>query len=403
MKKFKLTAPAGITASMMLLYLIQWGAQYIGYNYLPIYIDSLPFSTNSTTGLAIAVGAATTIFAQPIWGRLADRAKTKNRILIIALALEAAMGLLFFNELPNLWVLLLCVVLFYVPFLAPQALIDTIVVENMDKVKVRFGMLRCFASGGAALMAFVFGVIGNMTNVKAFSLFAVFAAASIIPLLFLPKTKGHAREEGHKISYKKLLSNKRYVLFLTYGFALFFCGSMINAFFPIYFTTEKGLNAGVEGYGLFMGVTILLEAAIMFFGSRLFARMNPYVVFMFPLIAGIFRMLTTVLAQSPSDMFIYPIFHALWFAPLWAKVAPFIQSVVPVEMRATGQSVWTIITCGIAPVIGSLLAGVLSDAVGMRQMYGVICAMMAVLSICFALLFIRQIRFDRNEGWEMQA
>ena len=35
-------------------------------------------------------------------------------------------------------------------------------------------------------------------------------------------------------------------------------GSMINAFFPIYFTTEKGLNAGVEGYGLFMGVTILL-------------------------------------------------------------------------------------------------------------------------------------------------
>ena len=102
-------------------------------------------------------------------------------------------------------------------------------------------------------------------------------------------------------------------------------------------------------------------------------------------------------------MFIYPIFHALWFAPLWAKVAPFIQSVVPVEMRATGQSVWTIITCGIAPVIGSLLAGVLSDAIGMRQMYGVICAMMAVLSICFALLFIRQVRFDRNEGWEMQV
>ena len=36
MKKLKLTAPAGITVSMMLLYLIQWGAQYIGYNYLPI-------------------------------------------------------------------------------------------------------------------------------------------------------------------------------------------------------------------------------------------------------------------------------------------------------------------------------------------------------------------------------
>ena len=99
MKKLNLKSPTGITLSMMLLYLTQWGAQYIGYNYLPIYIDALPFSTNSTTGLAIAVGAATTILAQPLWGRFADRAKTKNRILIIALVLEAAMGLLFFGEL----------------------------------------------------------------------------------------------------------------------------------------------------------------------------------------------------------------------------------------------------------------------------------------------------------------
>lgn len=401
MKKFNFKGPTGVTASIMLLYLIQWGAQYIGYNFLPIYIDALPFSTNSTTGLAIAVGAATTICAQPVWGRLADRAKTKNRILMIALALEGLMGLLFFTELPNLWVLLLCVILFYVPFLAPQALIDTIVVENMDKVKVRFGMLRCFASGGAALMAFVFGVIGNMTNIKAFSLFAIFALASIIPLLFLPKTKGHARESGHKISYKRLLSNRRFVLFLFYGFALFLCGSMINAFFPIYFSTEKGLNAGIEGYGLFMGVTILLEASVMFFGSRFFSKLNPYVVFMFPLIAGIFRMLITVLAQAPSDMYIYPIFHALWFAPLWTKVAPFIQSVVPEEMRATGQSVWTIITCGIAPVIGSLAAGGLSDLIGMREMYVVICVTMALLSITFAVLFIRQVRVDRRENWEM--
>ena len=78
MKKISVKSPAGITASIMLLYLIQWGAQYIGYNYLPIYIDSLPFATNSTTGLAIAVGAATTICVQPFWGRLGDHAKTKT-------------------------------------------------------------------------------------------------------------------------------------------------------------------------------------------------------------------------------------------------------------------------------------------------------------------------------------
>ncbi len=56
-------------------------------------------------------------------------------------------------------------------------------------------------------------------------------------------------------------------------------------------------------------------------------------------------------------------------------------------MRATGQSVWTIITCGIAPVIGSLGAGVLSDAFGMRQMFGVICAILIAMTLLFAVLF----------------
>ena len=395
MKRFQ--SPTGMTLSMMFIYLIQWGAQYIGYNYLPIYIDSLPFSTNSTTGLAIAVGAATTICVQPIWGRMADKGKTKNRGLLLALVLEGVTGLLFFTEIPHLWVLLLCIVLFYTPFLAPQALIDTIVVENMDKVRVRYGMVRCFASGGAALMAFIFGMIADMTNIKAFTLFSAFSLAAVIPLLFLPKTQGHARTAGHKISYRRLLKNRRYTLFLAYGFALFLCSSMINAFFPIFVTTDKGLNAGTEWYGIFMGVTILLETSVMFFGAKLFAKLNAYAVFLLPPLAGIFRVLFLVFANVPSDLYFYPIFHALWFGPLWAKVAPFIQSVVPEEMRATGQSVWTIITCGIAPVIGSLGAGVLSDAFGMRQMFGVICAILIAMTLLFAVLFFRQYRLDQRE------
>lgn len=396
MNRFQVKGPTGITLSMMLLYLVQWGAQYVGYNYLPLYIDSLPFSTNSTVGLAIAVGSATTILVQPFWGRMADRAKTKNRILIIALVLEGVMGLLFFQKLPNLWVLLLCIILFYIPFLAPQSLIDTIVVENMGKVKVRFGMIRCFASGGAATMAFIFGAITDLNDIKAFSIFLACAFGSLIPLLMLPKTKGHARAAGQKISYKKLLQNKKFLLFLFYGFCLFLCSTMVNPFFPIFVMTEQGLNSGTEWYGIFMGITILLEMLIMFFGAKLFARLPHYLVFMIPPVVGIFRMLFLVLAQAPSDLYIYPIFHAMWFAPLWCKVAPFIQEVVPEEMRATGQSIWTIITCGIAPVIGSLTSGFLSDLFGIRQTFGVIMGMLIIMSVVFAFLFLRQSRKDKQ-------
>ena len=391
-----------MTVSAMILYLVQFGTQYIGYNYLPIYIDALPFATNSTVGLVTAVGAATTVLAQPVWGRLADHAKSKNRILLAALILQAMTGFLFFSELPSLWLLLLCTVLFYIPFLAPQVLIDTISVENLDRLKVRFGTLRCFGSGGAALMAFIFGFVSDMTNVKAFTLFSVFAAGSILPMLFLPKTEGHARTSVHRVSPKELLKNGRFVLFLFYGFALFLCGTMILTFMPIYFTTDKGLSAGVEVYSIFFGFTILLEALLMLFGSRIFSKMNPYVVFMFPLAAGVFRALLPALAHSWQDMLLYPLFHALWFSPLWAKVAPFIQSVVPPEMRATGQSVWTIVTCGIAPVIGSLAAGWLSDWIEIRYMFLVVTVMLAFFAVLFAVLFFFRQRADRREGWRME-
>ena len=56
----------GITAAMMFLYFLIGAAQYIGYNYLPIYIDSLPFATNSTVGYAIALGAIATMLFQPL-------------------------------------------------------------------------------------------------------------------------------------------------------------------------------------------------------------------------------------------------------------------------------------------------------------------------------------------------
>ena len=391
-----------MTLSAMVLYLIQFGTQYIGYNFLPVYIDALPFATNSTVGLVTAVGAATTVLAQPVWGRLGDHAKSKNTVLICALVFQTLTAFLFFAEIPSLWLLILATVVFYIPFLAPQVLIETIIVENLDKLKARFGTLRCFGSGGAALMAFIFGAVSDMTNVKAFTLFAVFAAASILPLLLLPRTEGHARTSLEKVSAGSILKNRRFALFLLYGFALFLCGTMINTFMPIYFVTEQGLNAGVEVYGIFFGFTILLEALLMFFGSRFIAKMNPYIAFLIPLAAGVFRLLIPVLAHRWQDMLVYPVFHALWFAPLWAKVAPFIQAVVPPEMRATGQSLWTIVTCGIAPVIGSLAAGWLSDWIDIRYMFLVVLFMVAFFAVLFVVLFLFQARTDRKEGWRME-
>ena len=77
MKRFQ--SPTGMTLSMMFIYLINGGAPSTSATITCLFTLTLClFSTNSTTGLAIAVGAATTICVQPIWGRMATRAKPRT-------------------------------------------------------------------------------------------------------------------------------------------------------------------------------------------------------------------------------------------------------------------------------------------------------------------------------------
>ncbi len=265
--------------------------------------------------------------SQPLWGAIADRAKTKNIILFIALILLTGAGLLFLLPQKSLIMLLICVVIFYFFFLAPQTLIDTITVENIGKAKLPFGTVRAFSSAGAAAMAFIFSLIHDMTDQKAFLLMAGASLLAVIPLAFVPIARGHAGEvQEKKASYADLLKNKRLMLVLSFGFFLFICSSMISTFFPVYYSTDRGLNAGTDMLGVFMSIAIILEAAIMIVGGKFFQRLNPYTVFMIAPLSGILRSFLIYIIGDPNVMLVCTLFQAIWYAPPLGEHHPFYQS-----------------------------------------------------------------------------
>ena len=391
----------GITAAMMFLYFLIGAAQYIGYNYLPIYIDSLPFATNSTVGYAIALGAIATMLFQPLWGSIADRAKSKNFILLIGLICVSAVTLLFLLPQKSIVTLLICVIIFYTFFLVPQTLVDTITVESIEKVGRPFSTMRAFLSAGAAGMAFLFSLIHNMTDQKAFLLMSGGFLLAIIPMTLMPIARGHAHEaKGKKASYADLLKNKRLMLLFAYAFFLFISSNIFSTYFPVYYSTERGLGAGTDMLGAYMAIAIVIEAVLMIAGGRFMARFNAYTVFIAVAVVGVVR---GVLAFAITDihvMFIGAIFQALFYAPLWASVTPFINRIVPDELKASGQSAWTIVAFGIAPAVGNILAGVLADVFGgLKSLFlftGLLCL---AISVVFFFLFHRQRRIDeQNEA-----
>ncbi|MDR2514821.1 MAG: MFS transporter [Christensenellaceae bacterium] len=395
-----------ITLAMVSLYFIVWGSQFLGNSFLPIYISSLPFATSATIGLATALGALITALMQPIWGIIADHARTKNFILMVALLGVAATVWLFILPRHNsLTTLLLSIAALYLFLLAPQALTDTIVVENMPRVRLRFGAIKCFSSGGAAGMAIVVSFIQDIDTNTAFMLMSAVALLALLPLFFMPPTKGHAHGGGaaKKIGLREVLQNKRLLLLLAFGVCHFSSVSCLNTFLGVYFATSAGLNAGIGMFSLLSAISITLEAALMLVGSKFINRLNVYTVFLLAPLAGVGRSLIIFLAPNAFVMMTSAIFHALMFGPLWVRMAPYIRSIVPGEMRATGQGLWSIMSAGIGPIFGSLLGGLLSGALGgLRNVFLVTSCLLALVAVVFFFLFRRQRATDEAEGFSIR-
>ncbi len=117
MKRFQ--SPTGMTLSMMFIYLIN-GAPSTSATITCLFTLTLClFPPTAPPALPLRWGGDDHLCPAHL-GPDGDKGKTKNRVLLLALVLEGVTGLLFFTEIPNLWVLLLCIVLFYTPFLAPH-------------------------------------------------------------------------------------------------------------------------------------------------------------------------------------------------------------------------------------------------------------------------------------------
>jgi len=221
----------------------------------------------------------------------------------------------------------------------------------------------------------------------------------MIPLMQIPPTKGHGNRNSKekKIGIKEILKNKRLVLLLCFGLCHYMCISCYNTFFSIYFSTDQGLNAGVGLFGLYYAIAIMGEAVVMLVGAKYFARFNVYNMFLLAPLAGIGRCLVVYFSPNPYIMMSAVVFQSLMFGPLSACLAPHIQTIVPAPIRATSQSLWSLMASGVGAILGSLISGVVVKLVGIHNLFLVIASAMFIVFIVFLVLFKRQRMVDLKE------
>jgi len=398
-----------IAASMAALFGLNGGTQFIAAGMLAIFLGSHAFINNTQVGLIVALASLVTAVAQPLWGVVADHSASKNRILfIIHICLACAAWLFILPKHTGFLTLLPAVIIIYSLVYSPMSLTDTIVVENLDKVRLRYGVMRALSAGGAATAAFMMFAFSSVVDANPqYAYVLVFCATllCVVPLRFIPRTVGHAHRQklspadtGSKRSgfdIAAIFQNKKLLLLLTYGLFTFIWLGCQNTYFSMYFATERGLNAGVGMYGLLFTACIGAEGIVMLLGTRVYNKPHIYTVLTLVHIAAVIRSLIIYFSPNEFAVFSMIIFHGHLYGMLFLRVAPYIGSIVPEEMRATGQACWAVMFMGLGPVIGSAVGGLIANFFEIRQIFLIASFALAITTMVFYVIFRRQRALER--------
>ena len=378
------------SARIYLLFLFLYGISYMGNavygTFMPVYLKSIGLSQTSIATL-LSFGPLIAILAQPLWGRIGDRAQSKNRVLQV-LSLGSAVSILLLpvsNQYLYLLVII-CMVTFFQTSINPLS--DAITLEHLAKTKWNFGPIRLAGTIGFAIMSVAFGIIAKK-NINSISI--VYSLVMLLTLIIctqLPKIKGH-QSSKNKVSLLVLLKNRKLMLFTLLNFIVQITLGYYYAFFPIYFN-QLGADNSLLGWSMLFAS--LSELPFLLFGHKIIERFGiPVVLVATAFFAGL-RWLLLYFVHNPYLVLPIQMLHGLIFIVLSVTLAIFINQEVPKELKASGQTLNGLLSLGLARIIGSMAGGMASEYIGMREVFLYNSVVAFITFLVFIFIFLKESR-----------
>jgi MFS transporter, PPP family, 3-phenylpropionic acid transporter len=331
--------------------------------FLPVYLHRSGF-TDTLIGTLLAIGPFVAFPAQPFWGLLGDRARSKNTILRVMLVGSAAAVLLYplFKNFYYLFAVITAFTFFNISMLPMQ---DAIVLEAIEGTGWRYGTIRMAGTIGYAIMSVIAGLLSGWNIYIIFPLYSFVALAGFFATFRIPVVVGH-QSAGRKVAPWKLLKNKRLVALMAFTFVLSISLGYYNSFFSIYYS-QMGASTFLVGISMFCSSGA--EIPFLFFSNRIIARFGVRKTL---IVSGAVMGLRWMLLYLVSNVYAIPfinMLHGCSYIVLAYCMVTFINEEVPMELRASGQTLYALATQGVARIIGSILGGFTSDVLGVRAVF----------------------------------
>lgn len=345
------------------LYALTYMANAIYATFMPVYLNTVGFS-RALTGTMLAVGPLVAVATQPVWGFLGDRAASKNFILKIMLLGTACVILLF--PLGSTFIYLIAIMACFTFFQASiNPLSDAITLEYLETRRWQFGPIRMAGTLGFAVMSVVAGRIAGWQISAIFPLYSLIAIIGFVSVFKLPIIHGH-QKSGRKLMPWTLLKNKPVMLLIAFNFVIQITFGFYYSFFPIHFS-QLGASSTLLGFAML--ITATSEIPFLLFADKIINRLGVPLTLVFSSLIISLRWLLLHFVSNLAVVMIVNATHGLSFIVFAYCLAVFISKNVPDELKASGQTLNAVICMGIGRLIGSILGGLLSDIIGIRQVF----------------------------------
>ena len=360
-----------------------YGLNALYFSFMPRYLKEIAGKTEGEIGGLLSIGPLVGIISMIFFGIAADRAKTKNNVLILIIAVAAAVFCLI--SFSSAYIYLMAVFAGLLFFMSPfGGLLDAISLEFTTAAGFKYGPMRIMGSlgfgGFSLILSLVLTAFDGHIDVRIiFPAFILIAVGAIISVKMMPKVQGHARGKT-KVSYKDFFKDKTCITLLIFMFVGHFSfGAYVN--FMQNFLTETGNPSWV--WGLVVFLTIVGEIFFFWKFDYFFKRFKLKHIVVFATFTQVLRYISFALLPTGANILVTSLLTGSFVTIINYAAAYYINLTVSKETRAYGLTIMYSVSFFIPRFLSAAVGGIVVQNYSfIVLMY--ICAAINVLVILVA-------------------
>jgi MFS transporter, PPP family, 3-phenylpropionic acid transporter len=351
--------------------------------FLPVYLADQGLRP-AQIGFIIGTGGFVTLITQPLWGMISDKTRTIRKVLLLLIFFSSVIGYFLYDSSSYLQLILFAMLLYF--FLMPiDPLTESLNFTMAEKSGISYGSIRTYGALGYAVISLITGYVMSYFGANSLAfLFAGIGLVSFIVSWMMPD----APVSGKPVtlsSLKHFFSNKETLLFLLLVFICAVPARMNDTFLGVYIR-ELGGSAKLVGLTWFLAAgSEIVVFALSFWWLR---KGKEIIIISFAAAFFFIRYFVSAWITDPQLLAYLQVMQLLTFPIFYSAAIQYLYRIVPVEWRATGQTVLALLFFGVSGIIASYIGGAIYGAYGGKTLYLFISSI-SFIGMVFALVLYR--------------